>query len=326
MVQRQVILFLAAVAVVSISLFLFFQLKRSFSANSNAVGIVNQPPDDESNGPWRTNESSQSESAAQDSPVSAAGVEKTTEEAAQPVAWSPSTQGFVGSAACAECHQDLMDSYKKHPMIIRNRSISSADRSSPVDQGEFVFRETDQMPDLEKRRAIAITQVKTGLASTKLVEELQYLRSQFPQDGFLALALGAASVSRKDYPIALESLQQAAACPQTEELALEVLTQVTYFAQDWPNAFKSMDMYLRLNPYRSQTMAIKADALFRTGQTQRSIDVAKEALRHNPSLIEVHQWLRDTYQKLGRIPEAEAESAILERMKTAKPPRMKDEG
>jgi predicted CXXCH cytochrome family protein len=651
MVQRQVTLFLAAVAVVGISLFAFFQLKRNVSAKSAAVGRVNvQPPDDDSNGLWRRTESTQTESAAQGSTVSAAGVEKTTEAAAQQIAWSPSTEGFVGSPACAECHQELMDSYKKHPMywgstrlvsedrdpttstssplqgkkrvltsetsgssivhhelmydvqgkliyddaveqdyvigsgrrakaymhqqegvlclsplnwfgrenrwglnpgytaddprrfdrranticlqchtgklnpvehgseflaekpfeemeigcekchgpgaehisfhklpsynpasaqskdpivnpqdldrfrrdsvcyqchlqpssarilrpsrsnldfrpgmrlddvwivmnsgstidaegrtdsvrqvqqmmesqcylksstmsctschnphevpeenqrieffrdrclachtnsdqcsgpsdqrlavadscmechmpkldlvlsahvaqtdhrIIRNRSNSSVGRSSLSDQGEFVFRETNQLPDLEKRRAIAISQVRTGLASTKLVEELQYLRSQFPQDGFLALALGAASVSRKDYQTALESLQQAAAIPQTEELALEMLTQVTYFAQDWPSAFSSMDMYLKLNPYRSQTMAIKADALFRTGQAQRSIDVAKEALKRNPSLIEVHQWLRDTYQKLGKIPEAEAESAILERMKTAKPP------
>jgi tetratricopeptide (TPR) repeat protein len=204
--------------------------------------------------------------------------------------------------------------------IVRNKSMNTGDRSSLVIQSEFVFEETDQLPDLEKRRAIAIVNAKNGLASNELVEELQFLRSQFPQDGFLAIALGSVSVSRNDYLTALESLKHAAACPQTEELALETLTQITYFAQDWPSAFKAFEMSLRLNPYRSQTLAIKADALFRTGQAQQSIDAAKEALKHNPSLIEVHQWLRDTYKKLGRIPESDAERTTVEQMMMARPP------
>jgi predicted Zn-dependent protease len=77
-------------------------------------------------------------------------------------------------------------------------------------------------------------------------------------------------------------------------------------------------MSLRLNPYRSQTLAIKADALLRTGHTQESIETAKEALKHNPSLIEVHQWLRDSYKKIGRNPESDAERIAVERMMGAK--------
>jgi predicted Zn-dependent protease len=79
-------------------------------------------------------------------------------------------------------------------------------------------------------------------------------------------------------------------------------------------------MSMRLNPYRSQTLAIKADALLRTGQSQQAIDAAKEALKHNPSLIEVHQWLRDTYKKLDRIQESDAERTTVEQMMRARPP------
>ena len=228
--------------------------------------------------------------------------------------------------SCVECHMPKLDlvssahvSQTDH-RIVRNKSVHSGDRSRMVIQSEFVFEETDQLPDLEKRRALAIVQAKNGRVSSELVAELRFLRSQFPQDGFLAIAMGGVSVSRNDYQTALESLQHAAACPQTEELALETLTQITYFAQDWPNAFKAFEMSLRLNPYRSQTLAIKADAMFRTGQTQQSIESAKEALMHNPSLIEVHQWLRDTYKKLDRFQESDAERISVERMMTARPP------
>ena len=238
----------------------------------------------------------------------------------------PSDERTAVTDSCVNCHMPKLDlvssahvSQTDH-RIVRTKSVPSGDRSRMVIQSEFVFEETLQLPDLEKRRAIAIVNAKNGLASIELANELQFLRSQFPQDGFLAIALGGVSVSRNDYQTALESLRHAAACPQTEELALESLTQMTYFAQDWPSAFKAFEMSLRLNPYRSQTLAIKADAMFRTGQAQQSIDAAKEALKHNPSLIEVHQWLRDTYKKLDRIQESEAERTKVEQMKTARPP------
>ena len=238
----------------------------------------------------------------------------------------PSDERTAVADSCVDCHMPKLDlvssahvSQTDH-RIVRDKSVHSGDRARMVIRSEFVFEETDQLPDLEKRRAIAIVNAKNGLASNELVEELQFLRSQFPQDGFLAIALGGVSVSRNDYQTALESLQHAAACPQTEELALETLTQITYFAQDWPSAFKAFEMSLRLNPYRSQTLAIKADAMFRTGQAQQAIDAAKEALKHNPSLIEVHQWLRDTYKKLDRIQESDAERTNVEQMMMARPP------
>ena len=228
--------------------------------------------------------------------------------------------------SCIDCHMPKLDlvssahvSQTDH-RIVRNQSIHPEGGSRLNGQSEFVFEATDQLPDLEKRRAIAINNVKKGLASNELVEELKLLRSQFPEDGFLALALGGVSVSRNDYQTALESFQHAATCPQTEELALESLTQLTYFAQDWPRAFKAFEMSLRLNPYRSQTLAIQADALLRTGQAEQAIDAAKEALKHNPSLIEVHKWLRDTYKKLGRIQESDAERTTVEQMMGARPP------
>ncbi len=228
--------------------------------------------------------------------------------------------------SCIDCHMPKLGlvstahvSQTDH-RIVRNKSILSRDRSRVVNQFEFVFKETHQLPDLEKRRALAIVSVKNGVASNELVEELQVLRTHFPQDGFLALALGGVSVSRKDYTTALKSFQDAAASPQTTELALETLTQITYFAQDWPSAFKAFELSLRLNPRRSQTLAIKADALFRTGQIQPSIDTAQEALKYNPSLIEVHQWLRDTYKELGRIQESDAERLAVERIMQARPP------
>ncbi len=239
---------------------------------------------------------------------------------------APNDERTAVADSCIDCHMPKLDlvssahvSQTDHRIVL-NKSVNSVDRSRPVNPSEFVFEETNELPDLEKRRAIAIVNVKNGLTSNELIEELQFLKSQFPGDGFLSLALAGVSVARSDYYSALESLQHAATCPQTEELALETLTQIAYFAQDWPSAFKAFEMSLRLNPYRAQTLAIKADALFRTGQTQHSIDTAKEALKHNPSLIEVHQWLKDTYQKLGKIQEAEAERVIVEQMQTAKPP------
>ncbi|MDX1926150.1 MAG: multiheme c-type cytochrome [Pirellulaceae bacterium] len=241
---------------------------------------------------------------------------------------SPCSAGKEDRAAvadsCMDCHMPKLDlvlsahAAQTDHRIVRHKAGNSEKQQDAA--REFFFDETNQLPELEKRRAIAITQARKGPASDELVEELKFLRAKFPQDGFLALALGGASVSRRDYGTALECLQQAAVCPQTEELALEVLTQVTYFAKDWPRALEAFEMLLRINPYRAQTLAIKADTQFRTGQTTRAIETARESLRRNPSMIEVHQWLRDTYQKIGKTEEYEAERVLVERMQQAKPP------
>jgi predicted CXXCH cytochrome family protein len=226
--------------------------------------------------------------------------------------------------SCIECHMPKLDlvlsahAAQTDHRVVRQKSVDPPSNNDP--RQEFYFSETNQLPDLEKRRAIAIAEVRKGPASIQLVDELKFLKAKFPEDGFLALALGGASVSQRDYATAVECLQQAAVYPQTEELALEMLTQVSYFAKDWPRALSAFDMLLRLNPNRAQTLAIKADTLFRMGQTSEAIETAKEALKRNPSLMEVHQWLRDTYQKLGRTEDYEVERVLVERMMQAKPP------
>jgi predicted CXXCH cytochrome family protein len=158
----------------------------------------------------------------------------------------PSDDRAAVADSCMDCHMPKLNlvssahvSQTDH-RIVRNPSMKSGDGSRLVDQSEFVFEETDQLPDLEKRRAIAINNVKKGLASNELVEELTLLRSQFPEDGFLALALGGVSVSRNDYQTALESFQHAATCPQTEELALESL--------------RSSPILLRIGPEHSRRL------------------------------------------------------------------------
>ena len=229
------------------------------------------------------------------------------------------------SDSCMDCHMPKLDlvlsshAAQTDHRVIRQKSADPA--TNNIVRRDFFFEETEQLADLEKRRATAITQVRKGPPTNELVEELKFLRTKFPEDGFLALALGGASVSRRDYATAVDCLQQAAVYPQTEELALEMLTQVSYFAKDWTRALQSFDMLLKVNPYRAQTLAIKADTLFRTGQTSQAIETAKESLKRNPSMIEVHQWLRDTYQKIGRTEEYEAERKLVERMMQAAPPK-----
>lgn len=50
--------------------------------------------------------------------------------AAAVVAWlPPSTEGFAGDQACAECHSEIAETYAEHPMARSFRSTSSFDWS-----------------------------------------------------------------------------------------------------------------------------------------------------------------------------------------------------
>ena len=82
--QRQVILLVIAVALVSVSLFAYFRQKKGSSTPFTVAGHL------------RENSQSQTDSA-----VPIAEIEEALNEVSQQVAWRPSSQGFVGSDACA---------------------------------------------------------------------------------------------------------------------------------------------------------------------------------------------------------------------------------
>jgi tetratricopeptide (TPR) repeat protein len=203
--------------------------------------------------------------------------------------------------------------------IVRQRGKSNDNRPALSDS-EFFFAETRELPNIELRRALALSKARGQSVGQDLLAELQDLCIQIPDDGFLAMAAGAAALSRNDYQTGLAQLKRASLYPQTEELSLEILYQVAYRAHDWPSALAATESLLRVNPQHSQALAIRADTLLLSGQLEAAIATAQRALEANPSMLELHSWLSSAYQRQGKLLEAQREKELFERMRSAIPP------
>lgn len=227
--------------------------------------------------------------------------------------------------SCIKCHMPKRD-------IVLASHVSQTDHRvlrTPQQQRETAHAHDSQvrffddhdkrLSETERRRVIALALVRRGGPYSELLaEELGELSKQFPQDGEVLLAHGSVARAKGDYEAATAAFKLATQVPASQETALEVLTQMTYLAQDMSETLIHSEALIRINPYVAQVYVLRADALLTEGRPEEAIESALRALELNPSLTEARRWLAITYGKLGRVKDQQEQEALVERMLDAK--------
>ncbi|MFK7821953.1 MAG: cytochrome c3 family protein [Planctomycetaceae bacterium] len=226
--------------------------------------------------------------------------------------------------SCIACHMPKLDVQQAvHVSQTDHRVLRDAfqNRRLEAKSGiQFFDNQGDRLSAAERQRAIAIAIARKGPPySDVLAEELNDLVSLFPTDAEVLIAHGSVCRLRGDTKSAIESFEKAAELPSSDELALTSLVEIHYEAGRWPEAVAAAARLLKINHTLSGILARKADALANSGEQQKGIGAAKEALILNPSLSVLHQWLAGQYDKNGDVGKQQYHQELFDRMQTAKP-------
>jgi tetratricopeptide (TPR) repeat protein len=142
-----------------------------------------------------------------------------------------------------------------------------------------------------------------------------------PEDAAVLTVLAAMAMDNNNLQQAREYYERARLLPDAEETAIQGLLKIAYLSGEWEQAVELADEVIAINSGHAGAHAMKADALVSLGEVDAGIESARTALRLNPTLLPVHEWLAETLGNHGRIDEQRAEEEMIRRMRTAVPPR-----
>jgi tetratricopeptide (TPR) repeat protein len=163
---------------------------------------------------------------------------------------------------------------------------------------------------------------KTGRPRpAELIPLLAKTLERAPADGTVLRALGSIAADNQLADQARNYYERAREIPDAEEAALSGLLDLYYLASQRNQALACAERLLAIDPGDARVHAIRADLLSALGRDTDAIDAAREALQLNPTLVPVREWLVEACRRAGRDEKQHEHERILERMKSARPPR-----
>ncbi len=141
-----------------------------------------------------------------------------------------------------------------------------------------------------------------------------------PDDGAILTTLAALAVQYEQEELALTNFEKAAKDPLVEDHAVAGLVNIYYARADWQRTLEHVNRALELDPTHAGFHAVRADALWNLGRTDEAIEADRQALKLNPSLIPVQEWLVKVLREAGRTEQSELEKKKLLRMQSATVP------
>jgi tetratricopeptide (TPR) repeat protein len=111
---------------------------------------------------------------------------------------------------------------------------------------------------------------------------------------------------------------------RAREAALEGCLKSCYLQARWNDALRFADQLLKIKPDPANVHAMRADTLWNLKRPEEAITAARSALRFNPALLTIREWLIDKLHRNGQVEAAEREKEVLLRLRTATPPPAND--
>lgn len=228
--------------------------------------------------------------------------------------------------SCIVCHMPGREMKRTaHAAQTDHRILRTPDQirdTSPIaDVIRFFDKQDERLPEPERRRAMAIAVFRQGAPYDELLAtELHDLVDAFPGDSELLLMSGTVAMSAGNLKEASHFFERATAFPAARNSALETLTQISYQAQQYERVVQYSDQFIEANPYSPLVYTLRADALLQVGKPKDAVESAARAVALNPSVVEVHVFLRDLYKRLGLEDEEQRQDKLIERMRSARPP------
>lgn len=142
----------------------------------------------------------------------------------------------------------------------------------------------------------------------------------YPDDPDVLTTLGILAVEDNLIEQAEQLLNRALKLPRARESALTTLHRMRYVNGMWNRARELSDEVIQLDPGNASFHAMRADILYSTGEFEAGIESARRALKLNPTLIPVHEWLIEKLDEQGHKDESQQQQELLERIRNAQVP------
>jgi len=235
--------------------------------------------------------------------------------------------------SCIACHMPKREaSNVSHVTQTDHRVVRTAARTRPGDNRDatddvlsFFDRADLRLPDWERDRALGLAAwkhlSKTGQQRpAELVPLLARVLEQVPADGTVLTAIGSIATENGRADLARGYFERAHSIPAAEEAALSGLLDLYYVASEKKPALECANRLLEIDRGDARAHALRADILAALGRPLEGIEAARQALKYNPTLVPVRQWLVKALRDAGRDDEQRDQEEILRRMQHARTP------
>lgn len=227
--------------------------------------------------------------------------------------------------SCIACHMPRVPTNNvPHTAATDHRVMKVPTSSAPAESKTevvSVFREGNyRWSELEMNRARGIylsrlveRRADTGLARDCL-DLLGPVVAANPDDIDSLHAIGVAYWSQGDLQNAERHWDRILMIDPNNERALANLSIICHDAGVFEAALVYLDNLLEVNPYRPELYGRRAHILGRLGRVDEGLETAQKVLQMDPSILQMHGWLAETYEALGDHEKSHKHREILNRM------------
>lgn len=210
--------------------------------------------------------------------------------------------------SCIECHMPrLAATDVPHTSQTDHRIPRSPKaRPKPAPRGNIEFYdEGSPLPDWEVNRAkgILIADLSKKRSDRRLADQalalLKPLENQLQDDVPFVQALGAAYLQANNPGAAIESWDKVLKLAPENPQALESLALYHHYKGNLPEARDYYERLIAANGWRAEFHGRFAHVLGQLGEEEKAIAEAKRCLELNPTMIQVHLWLAEVYERKG---------------------------
>ena len=223
--------------------------------------------------------------------------------------------------SCIECHMPAATTRNiAHVSQTDHRILRSADSVSSAGQHELaqiLDKGAHEVPEAEHDRAVALAlwsmnSSRGASISSDVVLTLRKTYETNPQDWQVMLALGDIATGLKLPEQAEEFYNSCLKFPAAKERALTALLEQRYLNGQWSDVISLSDQFITHNTRYAPAWAMRAEAQSKLGNVALAIKCAEEALRLNPTLTEVREWMIPLLSVAGREEDARSMRRLVE--------------
>ncbi len=247
-------------------------------------------------------------------------------------------QAGASQGSCLECHMpEIPGNVTSHltrtdHRIRRHAKVSldpatmdvGMNRWRPFDHGD------ERLPTEENRRAMTLAMMQRAIGAKDLNLAQRTMQHLLPDSADISKEIDAIGNDVPTLVVVGEVFAMANSGELAElvwkrileldpdhEASLAWMTVASFEKGSAPDVLKYANRLLKVNPSIAAAHTRRALALDVVGKSDEAVEAAKRALRLDPTLIRVRDWLQSTYKEAGDEEAAARQAKLVQQLKDA---------